>query len=429
MRGLDVLRFVAGFGTARALLFIAPIAMANLLPLEHYGRFELLHSWASIVALILGFGLAGTIPLIRLRDEIEGRWDSLLLLVAALAGVCLLVALATAAAHATLSAMLVLVPLAASVLMLQGLWATSLKSEGRTTSAVFLEAGFWTVGVAGAGLIVLSGNRLTEGTIFATMLAYAAVLMIVTIIQFNRSRMGVIKVTDLRRNLALGLPLMLTSVLTLFITASGRLVLGHTSGIEAVGLYAVLFRCTTLPLVGHQILIIGLFRQIFTWSDELLRARASVIVLGVTAMVLVFWLLEPVFGFVLGRRFTDTFGAYRAEGLTLLLQTILWSAIALNDLLNSRLQIAGRVARLTAPVLALGLGALWLWTLMRSDTLDLDEILHGFILGHFALMAIFFAAQCAASVLLGHRSLRLWLTVAVCTAGAGGLVFLGEYIR
>lgn len=429
MRILDVFRFMAGFGTARALLFMAPIAMANLLPLESYGRFELAHSWASIGVVVLGFGLSGTVPLIRLRDEIEGRWDSLLLLVAALAGCCLLLALGTAAGLATLSAMAVLVPLAVGVLMLQGIWVVTLKSEGHSTSAVFLEAGFWAVGVAGAGLIVLSGNRLPEGTINATLSAYAAVLMILTMLQFNLNRMGAITITDLRRNLELGLPLMFTGVLTAIIISSGRLVLGQTSGVETVGLYAVLFRCTTLPLVGHQILTIGLFRQIFTWSDELLRARASVIVLGVTAMVLVFWLLEPFLGFLLGRRFTEIFGAYRAEGLTLLVQTILWSAIALNDLINSRLQIAGRVAWLTAPVLVLGLGALLLWTFMRANTLNISEILHGFILGHFALMAVFFAVQCAASVLLGHRLLRLWLTVAVCNAGAGGLIFLGEYIR
>ena len=146
-------------------------------------------------------------------------------------------------------------------------------------------------------------------------------------------------------------------------------------------------------------------------------------------MVLAFWLLEPVLGFMLGQRFKDTFRFYRAEGLALLLQTILWSAIALNDLINSRLQIAGRVAQLTAPVLTVGLGALWFWTRMRADTLEINEILHGFILGHFALMIIFFAAQCAASVLLGHSFVRLWLTVVVCTVGAGGFFVLGEYTQ
>ena len=429
MRGRDILRFVAGFGTARGLLFMAPIAMANLLPMEHYGRFELAQSWASIGALILGFGLPATVPLIRLRDNIEGRWDSLLLLLTALAGSCLLIALGIAVASATLSTMAVLVPLAMCILMLQGLWSMTLKSEGYSTSAVFLEAGFWTVGVAGAGLIVLSCNRLPEGVISANLLTYATALMIVTVVQFKRSRMGAITIADLRRNLRLGLPLMITSALTVIISSSGRLVLGQTSGVEAVGMYAVLYRSTTLPLVGHQILIIGLFRQIFTWSDELLRARAGVIVLGVTGMVLAFWLLEPTLGVLLGRRFIDTFGAYRAEGLTLLVQTILWSAIALNDLINSRLQIAGRVTRATAPVLTLGLGVLWLWTLMRSDTLDTGAVLHSFILGHFALMAIFYAMQCAASVRLGHRFFRLWLTVVLCIVGASGFIFLGEFFR
>lgn len=429
MRCLDALRFVAGFGAARALLFLSPIVMANLLPLEHYGQFELAQSWGAIGALVLGFGLSGTVPLIRLRDEIEGRWDSLLLLVTTLAGGCLLIALGAALGNAMLSAMAVLVPLSVSVLMLQGFWATTLKSNGSSTSAVFLEAGFWTVGVAGAGLIFLSGNRLPQGVMTISLLTYAAVLISVTGGQFHRNRVGAISMIDLRRNLELGLPLMFTGALTWAVVSSGRLILGQTSGVEAVGLYAVLYRCTTLPLVGHQILIIGLFRQIFTWSDALLLTRASVIVLGVTAMVLLFWLLEPALGFMLGQRFTDTFKAYRAEGLTLLLQTILWSAIALNDLINSRLQIAGRVAQLTAPVLMSGLGALWLWTLRRADTLTTDEILHGFILGHFALMAIFFAAQCAATMRLGHRFLTLWSTVVVCTACAGGLIFLGEYFR
>lgn len=428
MRVVDTLQFVVGFGTARSLLFVAPIALANLLPLDHYGRFELAHSCATIAALLLGFGLPATVPLLRLRDEIEGRWDSLLLLVAVLAGACLLVGLGAAAWFKSLYSMPALVALAVGVLMLQGLWTTTLKSKGQSTSAVFLEAGFWAVSVAGAGLIYLSGNALPEGTISGTLLAYAVALMIVTVVQFNRSRAGTISVTDLRRNLTLGLPLMFTSLLTVIIVSSGRLVLGQTSGGETVGLYAVLYRSTTLPLVGHQILTIAVFRQIFSWSDDVLRARASVIVLGVTGLVLAFWLLEPPLGYLLGQRFTETFKTYRVEGLTLLLQTILWSAIALNDLINSRLQIAGQVTRTTAPVLALGLGALWFLTLARADTLDSGELLHDFILGHFALMVAFYAAQCAASALQGHTFFRLWLTVAACTAGAGGIIILGEYI-
>ncbi|MFG6519368.1 oligosaccharide flippase family protein [Sulfitobacter sp. 1A13496] len=423
---LKALRFTVGFGFARATLFFAPIALANLLPLDHYGQFELAQSYAAIGALVLGAGLPATVPLIRLRDEIEGRWDTLLLLIVGLGGSCILLALMAALGLGTLYSLPVLVLLFIGVLMLQGFWSTLLKSEGRSTSAVFVEAGFWTMAVAGAVLIVLMRGRLPEGTITAALLVYAAALMTLTLTQFNRSRAVAFGLSDLRRNLALGLPLMFTSVLTVVISSSGRLVLGQTSGLEAVGLYAVLYRSTTLPLVGHQILIIGLFRQIFSWSDEVLRSRAAVIVLGVSALVMTFWMLEPYLGWLLGPRFAEIYSAHRGVGLTLLVQTILWSAIALNDLINSRLQIAGRVAMVTGPYLLSGLGALSLWTWSRAPVLETGDLLHGFILGHFCLMAGFYAVQCVTSWRLGYRFGRLWLTALVSTACTGVLILLGD---
>lgn len=429
MRAPDVMRLVAGFGVARALLFFSPIVLANLLSLDDYGQFELAQSWASMGALLLGFGLSASVPLILLRDDIEGRWDSLLLLVAAIVGGCLLFALGIAALLETLYALPVLVLLGVGALIGQGLWAATLKSVGRATSAVAVEAGFWTVAVGGALLIFLSDDCFPIGTISILLLAYAGALLIVTLVEFKRNRAGSISKTDLRRNFALGLPLMFTSVLAVIMGSSGRLILGQTSaGVEVVAVYAVLYRCTALPLVGHQILMIGLFRQIFSWPEEVLRARASVVVLGVTGLILAFWMLEPTLGFLLGQRFTELFKAYRLEGLTLLVQTILWSAIAINDLINSRLQIAGRVAKATAPVLMLGLSGLWLWGSSRTNLLGSEGQLYGFILGHFALMIVYYLAQCAASVRQGHLFLRLWLTVVVCTISAGGLILVGENI-
>ncbi|WP_417713913.1 hypothetical protein [Pseudophaeobacter arcticus] len=420
------LRFVAGFGIARGLLFFSPILLSNLLPLDRYGQFELAQSLASIGALVIGCGLVGTVPLIRLRDEIDGRWDTLLLLVAGLGGGCILLALGVGLTSGTLFSVPVLVPLGIGVLMLQGLWANTLKSDGQGTRAIFVEVGFWAVAVSGAGLTVLSKDRLSQGTIPLVLLVYAMVLLGVTLVQQVRCRTGSFGLLDLRRNIALGLPLMFTGILTVLITSSGRLVLGQTSGVEAVGLYAVLYRSTTLPLVGHQILIIGFFRQIFSWSDEVLRARAAVIVVGVSAMALGFWVLEPYLGWLLGKRFTQIFASYRAEGLTLLVQTILWSAIALNDLVNSRLQIAGRVTRVTASYLALGLGALTFWTWSRAQHMPISDTLHGFIMGHFILMVGFYTVQCWSAWWLGHRFVRLWLSTYVCTVGVGLLIFLGE---
>lgn len=433
MRILNVLQFLAGFGAARALLFFSPILLANLLPLERYGQFELAHSYAAIGAVIFGLGLVSTVPLIRLRHEIEGRWDSLLLLCALLGGSCLGMALLMALWFGAFSLAPVIIGLAMGALMLQGLWATSLKSDGRSTTAVFVEAGFWSMAVLGAGLIALSGGRLPQATISLVLLTYGLGLLALTVNQFRRYRVeeasGAITLSDLRRNVALGLPLMLTNVMTVVITSSGRLVLGQTSGVELVALYAVLYRSTVLPLVAHQVLMIGFFRHIFTWSDEMLRARASVIILGVGATVVAFWLLEPRLGWLLGPRFEETFTTHRAEGLMLLVQTILWSAIALNDLINSRLQIAGRVIWVTAPYLVISLGALALWTWFRAETLPTETLLNDFILGHFVVMAGFYLLQCFAAWRLGHNFTRLWGAVSVCTAGAGALIMLGELSR
>ncbi|WP_425045270.1 oligosaccharide flippase family protein [Primorskyibacter sp. S87] len=426
MLALNSIVFLWGFAAARALLFFSPILLSNLLPLERYGQLELAQSFAAIGAIVVCFGLTGTVPLIRLRDEIEGRWDTLLLLLTGLGGGCLLLALGTAIGLGTLYAVPVLVFLGIGVLMLQGLWATSLKSDGHSTRAVFVEAGFWAVAVTGAGVIVLSGNRLPIGTISFALFLYAAALLTVTLTQFRQSREGACTLADLKRNIALGLPLMVTSVLAVVITSSGRLLLGQISGVEAVGLYAVLYRATTLPLVGHQVLTIGFFRQLFSWSDEILRKRASVIVLGVTTMALSFWLLEPHLGWLLGQRFTETFTVYRTEGLILLVQTILWSAIALNDLINSRLQIAGRVARKTGPYLGGGLSLLAFWAWSSAQSGNVENTLLAFVLGHFGLMVGYYTVQCWSSSRLGYRFTRLWMTVGFCTVGAASLIFLGE---
>lgn len=426
---LKALRFAAGFGVARALLFVAPILLANILPLDRYGQFELAQSFAAIGALLLGAGLPATVPLLRLREEIEGRWDTLLLMLSLVGGGCLLAALITAVGLGSFYTVPVLVLLGIGTLIFQGLWAISLKSDGKATQAVFVEAGFWSVAVVGAGLAALSEEALPQGTISFALLAYGAALLALTVIQFRRDRIGPFGPADLYQNVALGLPLMFTSILTVLISSSGRLVLGNTSGAEVVGVYAVIYRCTVLPLVGHQILIIGFFRQIFSWSEEVLRRRAAVIVVGVAAMALAFWALEPYFGWVLGERFVTIFERHRVEGLILLVQTVLWSAVALNDLINARLQIAGRVALVTGPFLVLGLGLLGWWTHGKAQVLGIEEVMLNFVLGHMALMIGYYAVQCGVAWFLGHRFVRLWSTTFVCAGGAGALIFFGERIQ
>lgn len=428
MRILRALRFAVGFGIARTLLLAAPIVLANVLPLKFYGQLELAQSYAAVAALLLGAGLPATVPLIRLRPEVDGRWDTLLLILSIIGGGCLVAALVAAAGLGGFDPLPVLILLATGVLILQGLWATSLKTDGKSTKAVFLEAGFWSVAAVAGAVMGLSQGVLSTETVSVAVLVYGMFLLGFTVKSFIAERGMLVSLGDLRKNIALGLPLMFTSILTVVLISSGRMLLGQVFGVEIVGVYSVLYRCTILALVAHQILTIGLFRNIFAWPVGVLRARVPVIVYGVTAMVWGFWLIEPHLGWVFGDRFIAAFSIYRAEGLFLLVQTILWSAIALNDLLNSRLQIAGKVACFTSPFLVLGLVALGWWSHVTAGELMGNDVLLYFIRAHFTFMSGYFVTQCVAAYLQGQIFGRLWSATAICVPATGLIIFVGENI-
>lgn len=409
--------YVAGFGLARGAMFAAPLLAANLLPLAAYGTLEIAQAVAALLALVLGLGLQGSVPLVLLRDEVSARWDTLLWMLICLAVAAGVMALLARALWRDGFSVYVLVPLGVTVLVLQGLWAIWLKSQERGTGAVFLEAGFWIAALLGACAVAFLEAPLWAIT--AALVAYAAVLLSVTLHMYAAAR-APFAASDLAENIRVGLPLMLTSSLTLLVSAAGRLVLGAISGIEAVGFYAILFRATTVPLVGHQLLIIAFFRRLFVWEAETLTRRVPVIILGVSACVAGFWLLEPLLGWMLGPAFAKAFSQYAFTGHLILLQTILWSAIALNDLLTSRLQIAGRVAMATGPTL-LGSLAIITWIVKNSEA-----PLERFVMLHAVAMVLFYVVQSGAILALGHAFWRLWL-LSLGTFGLGIIVLFSIY--
>lgn len=411
MRATRALSYVCGFAAARAALFFAPILLANLIPIEAYGVLEFAQATAALAALVIGTGLPATVPLILLRPQITARWDTLLWLLTRLAALCLLAALIALAVTGAGFGAAVLIPLTTGVLLLQGLWAVYLKSKGQGTAAVFLEAGFWAAAVLGAAFVWLGLPAVST-----TLALYGGGLLAVTFAR-QRAAHAPFTLRDLKDNVALGLPLVVTTFLTVLINSAGRVILGGLEDAETAGLYAVLYRATALPLVGHQLLTIAFFRRLFVWDAATLQRRVPVIVVGVSACVLVFWILAPHLAWMLGTRFETVFGQYPLEGHVILILTILWSAIALNDLLISRLQIAARVARVTGAYTAVGLLALAWATAASTDPM------RTFVLLHAGLMSGHYLVQCAAIRACGHTFPMLWGS-ALAATGLGLAILL-----
>ena len=405
MRLIKIATFICGFGVARASLFLAPILLANLVSTQTYGMLELAQAMGAVLALLFGLGLQGSIPLVLLRSEVLARWDTLLWLISRIAASCLVVAVVLGVTRGNAVDLWVLVPLATAVLLLQGLWSITLKSREQSTRAVFLETGFWMVALLGAYMAFAGGLGLM--VINGALAVYACLLLAVTW-RVMRGVMAPFTRTDLGANIKIGLPLMFTGILSLLVASSGRLVLGGTASVAEVGVYAILYRGTALPLVAHQILIVGLFRKLFIWDIPVLQRRAPVIVFGVTFCALGFWALEDVFTVLLGQKFADTLAQFRFTGYIILFQTILWSAIALNDLLVARLQIAGRVVYATASYIGVTL------PLLAFHTWQSNTPFETFAQGYAAVMLGYYCTQCLAIWWQGHWYPRLWFSTLGC---------------
>jgi O-antigen/teichoic acid export membrane protein len=393
--------YLASFGLARGGLFVAPIVLANLLAPADYGALELAQALASIGATVLALGTSAAVPLVLVRKVTTASWGGVLLHQAG--SVALLVGLALAAVMAGAPPVIWLTALCTGTLMLQGLWSVTLKSQGRGEASLLMDAGFWGVVTLAAmvayGLMIPTIQRATWA--LGALVAYLAALACWTVWRLaeaapdSASRMYAPTVRT-------GLPLMAVTLLALLATTSGRLGIGLLSTPEITADYAVLFRATALPIVAHQVIMVARFRQIFELPTLELERRLPVVVGLVGASAVVFWLLSGVAGGVLGPAFVSAFTRHRTEGLVILSQCILWSAIALNDLVNTRSQSAGMVARGSALYFVLVLPLAWWFLSSRQVTLSL------FVPVHSAVMAGYFLTQAMVMWRCGIKLVRTW---------------------
>ena len=410
------------FVLARGALFAAPILLANMVPLDIYGRIEFAQSVASVLTVAIGLGLPFTVPLILLRPEVNQRWDTLLFLMLTISALIAATLLVMAAVTGSVLDRLTLIPLFTLALLLQGFWAMVLKSQNRTTFAVFAESGFWLAILAGVAVALLAGD--VWQIMAAAAFAYAAALFTLTALRFARQHTA-FTMADLRANLRLGLPLVATTILSTLLLAIGRVIVGTFGSDLSIATYAILFRATSVALVVHQLLTIAYYQRLFLWEESVLRRRAPVFVLGVAGFVLGFHLLADPLGWMLGPQFARVWAEYRLEGALLLTQTILWSGIAWNDFLTTRLHIALQAAKWATAFLALGVPAL-LALALAQDASQLSALLRITILGHMALLGGYYLVQCAVIRAQGHDFNLLWGATIGSFAALLGLAFLSS---
>jgi hypothetical protein len=393
--------YITSFALGRGGLFAAPILLANLLPAIDYGALETAQAAASLMANAAAFGTVGLIPLVVLGHTATTSLAAIAahhLGLAALCGV-----FAALAALCGLGSVWSFVALLAAAVALQSLGSTHLKTQGRSEASVLLDAGlFGLMALAALGAHLL-GIRSVMPWVVAAALAYATVLTGVYLRVLNRERSAG-HALQWRAALGMGLPLMLGGIVSLLATTSGRLGMGILAGPLVAADYAVLSRAAALPIIAHQLILIARFRNLFTLPHADVERAAEQIVGLVAASALGFWLLAPWLGLFLGPAFVTAWSSNKLPGAWIAAQAVLWSAIALNDLVISRHQVMARILPISASfiVLALGMG----WLVLRSLGADLAH----FVYAHAAVMLVFYVVQSAAMAANGVRLWRVWRT-------------------
>jgi hypothetical protein len=382
--------------------------LANLLAAIDYGHLEMAQATGSILSSTAALGTASALPLILLGHSQSTTLRSIVAHHMLVVGACFVVGLL--AWLLNWSEAWPLGALFAATIALQSLGSTHLKTLGRGDASVLLDAGmFGSMAVAATAAHFFAPEQAMRWVCGAAFV-YAAVLVTAYLRVWVSCKAKGERLAWIGA-MGLGLPLMLGGIVSLLATTSGRLGMGLLAGPLVTADYAVLARAAALPIVAHQLILVAKFRNLFSSPHrEVERATVSIIIM-VAASAAAFVTLLPWLGIVLGPAFVSAAQTHRVQALWIAAQAILWSAIALNDLVIARHQVMGRILPYSVSMLSAFLAAGWVALHFIGASLA------NFVYVHGTVMLAFYLAQ---SMAMRRQGLLLWHTwlTAVATYAA-----------
>lgn len=395
-----VATYLLSFGVGRGALFVAPLLLANLLASVDYGVLETALAAASVMAALATLGTASATPLVMLGHNTDASMKGIVMHHLLVVGLALTFMLVGAAFNCPTSWLLT--ALLTAALAIQGLASTHLKTMGYGDASVLIDAGMLGL-MALAVCIAHVGNASALMTwVWAAILIYSLTLTVVYLRLFTRIDHAHTPMAW-AKTLQLGIPLMLGGVVSLLATTSGRLGMGLMAVPELTADYAVLARAAALPIVAHQLILIAKFRNLFAQPDDAVARATLNIVLFVSISVIGFIVISPWLGLFLGPAFSRAFELHRMACFWIVAQAVLWSAIALNDLVIARHQVMPKVLPYSSIFLSVAL--LLGWFILSVTELTLER----FVIVHSAVMLSFYLAQSWIMSRLGLHLRKTWL--------------------
>ncbi|WP_186434418.1 hypothetical protein [Lutibacter sp. Hel_I_33_5] len=322
--------FLFSFFTAKGIVFLVPILLADILSERDFGALEYaLAGVGMLINAIINLGVTGAYPYFILRKKnyaIKNGFNlhPIWLLIFLIFNQILFFGF-------NLYSLEFFMAINVSYIIAnQQYFSTKLKSHENIFKAVFLDAGLYFllfVFVIGhySKLISPSINNISFG-----VLLYAITFAI----------FGLIKIIKTEKNnifnhyikiLKFSFHILVSSSFLFFLAVCGRILTKHFFGYEATGIYGFYFRLAVIVVMIHQIISVRYFKDIYTLKPQKLDTYFSYFYVFIFTLSIIIYFILPYIMPYVSEYFSETYEENKIIFFVIFCKMTMWIGSALNS--------------------------------------------------------------------------------------------------
>lgn len=324
--------------------FAAALWLSNMISVAEFGLFEYALSGGLILAVILNLGLQGAYPFFIIKEKKENYRAIFFFHGLLVSGVILVLILLNKIMGYWIPIKFSLMGLMASLIALQVLYSTILKSHEILIPAVLLDGGlFITINIYNIlmyfELVTFSLEYLETGLMIYLIIVWLIYFReyFVTKQQFSLEKYQAI--------INFGKHLVISSFLIILLTGGARIFIDYFLAIEQVGYYGFYFRLAGITVMIHQIINIVFFKKMYQSDTSTLDYYFSLFVGAILIISLSLSFLIPALFSGILTILENSYSEYKLLYITLAFQIVFWVILALNENIIYREELSSKMNR------------------------------------------------------------------------------------
>ena len=325
--------------------FTAALLMSNLVDdIAQFGVFEYALSIGLMVAIPLNFGLQGAYPFFNLKLKKKGYQSVFYFHSLVISFLLFSILFCNILVGYFLNPSIALALLIAGIYANQIMFSSILKSHNRVVLAALLDGGLFLI-LNGYNLFLFLFDKGYDlFFLHHLFLFYFILLMLINIVFFMKKQID-FSIQRYFKTLSFGKNIVGSTFLMICLTGSARIFIEYFLGAEAVGFYGFYFRLAAITVLVHQVVNIAFFKKMYEAVPSLLDQYFSCFLLSLCLLGLAMQLMIPVLFGSMFQLLAEATSEHRLLYILLSFQMLFWIALALNENIIHRENLAAHINR------------------------------------------------------------------------------------